>query len=103
MTCAVTKSAAHNCEVTPSRECATTLKCMAMDTRSNAKAPVRHVLFVDDEPKVLEGLRSRLQPLMGKWQMTFVDSGADALSRFEHTPQDVIVSDISMPGMDGAQ
>lgn len=74
-----------------------------MDMRSNSKAPVRHVLFVDDEPKVLEGLRTRLQPLMGKWQMTFVDSGADALSQFELTPRDVIVSDISMPGMDGAQ
>ncbi len=35
--------------------------------------------------------------------MTFVDSGADALSQFEATPHDVIVSDISMPGMDGAQ
>ena len=64
---------------------------------------MRHVLFVDDEPQVLESLRQRLQPLMGKWHMTFVDSGADALSQFEVTPHDVIVSDISMPGMDGAQ
>ncbi len=61
------------------------------------------MLFVDDEPQVLEGLRLRLQPLKSKWHMTFVDSGADALSRFEQTPHDVIVSDISMPGMDGAQ
>jgi HD-like signal output (HDOD) protein len=74
-----------------------------MNMRSNAKAPMRHVLFVDDEPQVLEGLRRRLQPLTHKWHMTFVDSGADALSRFEVTPHDVIVSDISMPGMDGAQ
>src|SRR5665213_2599652 len=74
-----------------------------METRSKSKVPLRQVLFVDDEPQVLEGLRRRLQPLMTKWQMTFVDSGADALSRFEHAPHDVIVSDISMPGMDGAQ
>jgi len=74
-----------------------------MDKRSNSKPPLRHVLFVDDEPQVLESLRRRLQPLMGKWHMTFVDSGADALSRFEATPHDVIVSDMSMPGMDGAQ
>src|SRR3984885_8647522 len=74
-----------------------------MDKRSNSKPPLRHVLFVDDEPQVLESLRRRLQPLVGKWHMTFVDSGADALSRFEATPHDVIVSDISMPGMDGAQ
>jgi HD-like signal output (HDOD) protein len=74
-----------------------------MNMRSNSKAPLRHVLFVDDEPQVLEGLRQRLQPLTHKWHMTFVDSGADALSQFELTPHDVIVSDISMPGMDGAQ
>src|SRR6202012_418028 len=74
-----------------------------MDKRSTPKPPLRHVLFVDDEPQVLESLRQRLQPLVGKWHMTFVDSGADALSQLEATPQDVIVSDISMPGMDGAQ
>jgi HD-like signal output (HDOD) protein len=74
-----------------------------MDRRSNSKPPLRHVLFVDDEPQVLESLRHRLQPLMDKWHMTFVDSGAEALSRFEATPHDVIVSDIGMPGMDGAQ
>jgi HD-like signal output (HDOD) protein len=74
-----------------------------MNKRSPTSAPLRQVLFVDDEPQVLEGLRTRLQPLQNKWQMTFVDSGADALSHFEHAPHDVIVSDISMPGMDGAQ
>jgi HD-like signal output (HDOD) protein len=74
-----------------------------METPAKSKAALRHVLFVDDEPQVLEGLRLRLQPLQAKWHMTFVDSGADALSRFEQTPHDVIVSDISMPGMDGAQ
>jgi HD-like signal output (HDOD) protein len=74
-----------------------------METPAKSKAALRHVLFVDDEPQVLEGLRLRLQPLRSKWHMTFVDSGADALSRFEQTPHDVIVSDISMPGMDGAQ
>jgi HD-like signal output (HDOD) protein len=74
-----------------------------METPRKSKAALRNVLFVDDEPQVLEGLRLRLQPLTAKWHMTFVDSGADALSRFEQTPHDVIVSDISMPGMDGAQ
>jgi HD-like signal output (HDOD) protein/ActR/RegA family two-component response regulator len=74
-----------------------------MDKRSNAGAGLRQVLFVEDEPQLLEGLRLRLQPLADRWQMTFVDSGADALSRFEQTPHDVIVSDLGMPGMEGAQ
>jgi len=74
-----------------------------MDRRSEPKSPLRHVLFVDDEPQALDGMRRRLEPLQDKWHMTFVDSGANALSKFEQTPHDVIVSDISMPGMDGAQ
>ena len=74
-----------------------------MDKGPNSKAPLRQVLFVDDEPQALERLRLGLQPLVGKWQMTFVDSGADALCHFERSPHDVIVSDLSMPVMDGAQ
>ena len=73
-----------------------------MPSRQDVSA-LRHVLFVDDEPAVLEGLRRRLQPMVGRWNMTFVDSGQRALSALERIPHDVIVSDIAMPGMDGAQ
>src|ERR1700722_1994253 len=74
-----------------------------MNMRSNSKSPLRHVLFVDDEPQVLEGLGRRLHPLTHKWHMTFVDSGAGGLSQFELPPPGVIVTDIRLPGMDGAQ
>lgn len=60
----------------------------------------RHVLFVDDEPAILEGLRHRLrrQP----WASSFVTSGADALAFLSAHRVDVVVTDMRMPGMDGA-
>ena len=61
------------------------------------------VLFVDDEPKVLEGLRRMLRGMRHEWDMDFVTSGADALERFDNQSFDIVVSDFRMPGMNGAQ
>jgi putative nucleotidyltransferase with HDIG domain len=61
------------------------------------------VLFVDDEQPVLDGLRTRLHRASGKWHMEFVQSGALAVTRMQQQPYDVIVTDMRMPGMDGAQ
>lgn len=63
----------------------------------------KHILFVDDEPSVLEGLRRMLRPLRDEWEMHFVGSGTEALTLLAQTPCDVVVSDMRMPGMDGAQ
>jgi HD-like signal output (HDOD) protein len=62
-----------------------------------------NILFVDDEPNILEGLQRMLRPLRHEWSMHFANSGAEALNKFEELPMDVIVSDMKMPGMDGAQ
>ncbi len=61
------------------------------------------VLFVDDEPNVLSGLRRILRPLRHEWNMEFCTSGKEALQAMESDNCDVIVSDMKMPGMDGAQ
>ncbi len=63
----------------------------------------KHILFVDDEPNVLQGLQRMLRSLREEWEMTFVGSGAEALQRLAQAPFDVIVSDMRMPHMDGAQ
>ena len=63
---------------------------------------MKRILFVDDEPQLLDGLRMRLHRLRHKWSMEFVTSGRLALESLEQRPFDVIVSDQRMPEMDGA-
>lgn len=61
------------------------------------------VLFVDDEVRVLDGLRRMLRPQRHEWEMEFVVSGQEALAAMGDNPADVVVSDMKMPGMDGVQ
>jgi HD-like signal output (HDOD) protein len=63
----------------------------------------KRVLFVDDELPVLEGLQRMLRSLRGEWEMAFVDNGAKALELMAQAPFDVVISDMVMPGMNGAQ
>ncbi len=63
---------------------------------------MRRVLFVDDEPRVLDGLRRMLRPQRHEWEMAFAPGGEAALALIEAAPFDVIVSDMRMPGIDGA-
>jgi HD-like signal output (HDOD) protein len=61
----------------------------------------RRILFVDDDVNILDGLRNLLRSQRRVWEMTFVESGADALAELGKAPFDVIVTDMRMPGMDG--
>jgi HD-like signal output (HDOD) protein len=63
---------------------------------------VRRILFVDDEPNVLEGLQRMLRPMRHEWETAFAEGGPAALELLETRPFDVIVSDMRMPGMDGS-
>jgi len=61
------------------------------------------LLFVDDEPRVLQGLRQCLWSKRKTWEMTFVESGALALAELERQPFEAVISDMRMPVMDGAE
>lgn len=61
------------------------------------------ILFVDDEPNILRGLKRMLRPYVKEWDMSFVESGKDALTMLQQAHYDVVVSDMRMPGMDGAE
>jgi putative nucleotidyltransferase with HDIG domain len=63
---------------------------------------LKHILFVDDDGYLLEGLRDALRPHRKRWRMSFVTSGDDALSVLAEHEQDIVISDLRMPGMDGA-
>ncbi|MEI6670108.1 MAG: response regulator [Acidobacteriota bacterium] len=64
--------------------------------------PLRRILFVDDDPSVLDGLRHRLRRQRHRWDMVFVGGGEAALEVLAREPIDVIVTDLRMPHMDGA-
>lgn len=64
---------------------------------------MRRVLFVDDEPKILEGLQRMLRSMRAEWEMEFAAGGPAALDLLNTESFDVIVTDMRMPVMDGAQ
>jgi len=63
----------------------------------------KRIIFVDDEPKILQGLERMLHPMRKEWEMKFAGSGAEALSLLQRESFDVVVTDMRMPGMDGVQ
>ena len=65
-------------------------------------AAVKRILFVDDDVNVLDGLRNVLRKQRRVWEMIFAVGGAAALEEMKRGPFDVVVSDMRMPGMDGA-
>lgn len=64
---------------------------------------MKRVLFVDDEPKVLDALRRLLHGTRRQWEMAFVAGGHEALDYLAQYPCDVVVTDMRMPGMDGSE
>ena len=59
------------------------------------------ILIVDDEPRVLDGMVRSLFHL--DWDIETAESGAAALAVLEQHPFEVVISDMRMPGMDGAE
>jgi putative nucleotidyltransferase with HDIG domain len=63
----------------------------------------KRIVFVDDEPMVLSGLQRSLRSMREEWEMAFVTSGPEALDLMERQPFDIIVTDMRMPTMTGAE
>jgi len=61
------------------------------------------ILFVDDEVNVLQGLRRMLREKRDAWDLIFAEGGAAAIKILQQHAVDVVVSDMRMPIMDGAQ
>jgi len=63
----------------------------------------KRILFVDDQPNILAGLRRMLHKMRDEWDMVFCESGKEALAIMEKQSFDLIVADMMMPEMNGAQ
>jgi len=63
---------------------------------------LKRILFVDDDPNVLTGLRNVLRTKRREWDMVFAIGPDEALAKVAEGPFDVVVSDMRMPRMDGA-
>lgn len=72
-------------------------------TEMDSQLTPKRILFVDDEPHLLAGLRRSLRGQRGEWEMFFAASGEEALSLIDEAPMDAVVTDMYMPGMNGAE
>lgn len=63
----------------------------------------RRILFVDDEPNILDGLRRMLRSMRNEFELCFAENAKEALEKMTQAEFDVVVSDMRMPGMDGAE
>jgi response regulator RpfG family c-di-GMP phosphodiesterase len=68
-------------------------------TTPTSDSPV--VLFVDDEPSILSSLRRLFRPL--GYRVLLAESGKAGIAFLETEPVDLVVSDMRMPEMDGAE
>jgi len=61
------------------------------------------ILFVDDEPSVLNGLRRSFRDREVVWEMVFLSSPDEAITESRARSFDVVVSDMRMPGINGIE
>jgi len=69
---------------------------------AQAENTLKRILFVDDDPNVLTGLRNVLRSRRREWDMVFAIGPEEALAKLAETSFDVVISDMRMPRMDGA-
>ncbi len=63
----------------------------------------RRLLFVDDEVPILRALERMLRVQRRDWECHFTDDPLRALTIVDEVQPDAVVSDMLMPGLDGAE
>ncbi|GGB30704.1 response regulator [Tistrella bauzanensis] len=65
-------------------------------------ADLRHILLAEDEPDLRELVRISLA-VVGGLEVTVCEDGAQALAAFDAVRHDLVVLDVTMPGIDGPE
>ena len=60
------------------------------------------ILYVDDEKVFHNGVRRMLESKLEVWNLTFVRTGEEALEELKKKSFDIVVTDMRLPGIDGA-
>lgn len=61
------------------------------------------ILFVDDEQQIIDGIRRIFYPFKNEWDIFYALSGEEALKIIDGNTINVVVTDMRMPGMNGAE
>lgn len=61
------------------------------------------ILFVDDEQQIIDGIRRIFYPFKNEWDIFYALSGEEALKIIDNNTINVVVTDMRMPGMNGAE
>ena len=74
--------------------------CELMKTKENGQiSKEKSILIVDDEPGFRDMIRMYLQ--MRGFEVKTAKNGSDAINQMVKTRYDIVVTDVSMPEMDG--
>lgn len=64
---------------------------------------MRRILLVDDEPRVLEGLKKSLRVYRDRWTVVAANSAEAAIAELEQTTFEAVITDARMPRVGGAE
>jgi putative nucleotidyltransferase with HDIG domain len=74
-----------------------------LKTAAPKNSPRTRILFVDDEPAMIRVLKMGMRSMAGEWDMQFAEGGEAALELVKKEKFDVVVTDMRMAGINGAQ
>ena len=69
----------------------------------NHQLPEKRILFVDDEDSVLLGMRRVFHSMRYSWAVDYAHGAREALDLMQTKPFDMVIADMQMPGMTGAE
>lgn len=71
--------------------------------KANANGNRAMLLFVDDEPNLINSLKRWSASWESEWECLFASGGKEALEIMERKHADVLVTDLRMPEMTGTE